>query len=397
MPPLLLLDPLATDGHLKCEPCEAALSPVEMEMTLEQDIIMPESTDAMELCHPQQEGGLDHDMVDVTEDEVVYGSGLPGTDRNEHSTSSSQIFSDEEDFIDCDQPEPFSLFMVPPEIRMLIYEYLLLSDSAFRLGHHGPYSHETRRQLYPQILRTCRLINEEATEILYGLNTFFLGKFPFSDIPYPTNTSGPIGHKPTYSASFITSIGSHNALKIRNLAAHSTNPPVLTDIYLRRWIASFYLDVSRIRTLAISFNSDESLEEETTILPQSTITTQTFVHTQQFNIPYLLNHQGAPGAPITVPVVGSTPINPSHTIFPSTTINSFGTIITPIPVLPSTLKIKDPVGTSLLARLGSWGFSLVTKDEVGNWIVKSNTDLRAGDKWLLFVSPRARQRRMLGY
>jgi hypothetical protein len=389
MPPLLLLDPLATEGHFKCEPCEVALSPIEMEMTMEQDIIMPESVDAMELCHEQ----VDHHMIDVTEDEVVYGSGLPGTDRNHHSTSSSQIFSDEEDSIDCDQPEPFSLFMVPPEIRMLIYEYLLLSDSAFRLGHHGPYSHETRRQLYPQILRTCRLINEEATEILYGLNTFFLGKFIYPPVIPNANFSGPIGHKPTYSASFITSIGSHNALKIRNLAAHSTNPPILTDLYLRRWISSFFLDVSRIRTLAISFNSDENLEEEATILPQSTITTQAFVHTQQFNLPYFLNHQGAPGVPLTVPVVGSTPITTPLAI-PQTI---YGTIITPAPVLPSIIKIQDRVGTSLLSRLASWGFSLVTKDEVGNWIVKSNTDLRAGDKWLLFVSPRARQRRMLGY
>jgi len=71
----------------------------------------------------------------------------------------------------------FSFWILPPELRTMVYRELLLSDSAFRLGHHGPYSHESRRQLYPQILRACQWIFMEASEVLYGDNTFYLGEF----------------------------------------------------------------------------------------------------------------------------------------------------------------------------------------------------------------------------
>jgi hypothetical protein len=66
--------------------------------------------------------------------------------------------------------------LLPPEIRELVYRELLLSDSAFRLGHHGPYSHEARKATYPAILRTCQVVFEEASNVLYGDNTFYLGK-----------------------------------------------------------------------------------------------------------------------------------------------------------------------------------------------------------------------------
>lgn len=84
--------------------------------------------------------------------------------------------------MDLDTKEPpasnVSFWVLPPELRTMVYKELLLSDSAFRLGHHGPYSHEKRRQLYPQILRTCKSIFMEASEVLYGDNTFYLGKSP---------------------------------------------------------------------------------------------------------------------------------------------------------------------------------------------------------------------------
>src|ERR1700753_3453155 len=75
-------------------------------------------------------------------------------------------------------------------------------------------------------------------------------------------STGPIGHNPTYSASFVTSIGAHNARKIRTLVAHSTHPISLTERYLRNWIASFGLDVTRIRSLALSFSTESTTSED---------------------------------------------------------------------------------------------------------------------------------------
>ena len=43
--------------------------------------------------------------------------------------------------------------------------------------HHGPYSHERRKTLHPEILRTCSQAYHEAVAILYGSNTFFLGTY----------------------------------------------------------------------------------------------------------------------------------------------------------------------------------------------------------------------------
>jgi hypothetical protein len=87
------------------------------------------------------------------------------------------IFSD--DSVPASPTVRYSFFTLPAELRELVYAELLVSDSAFRLGHHGPYSHEERRKLHPQILRVNRTVYEEASRVLYGDNTFFLGTTAF--------------------------------------------------------------------------------------------------------------------------------------------------------------------------------------------------------------------------
>src|ERR1700760_3426366 len=81
------------------------------------------------------------------------------------------------------------------------------------------------------------------------------------------NLVGPIGHKPTYSASFITSIGAHNACKNRTLVAHCTHITSLSERYMRSWVASFGLDVDRLKVLAISFSP--TITGESLPLPSS--------------------------------------------------------------------------------------------------------------------------------
>jgi hypothetical protein len=160
-PLLVLVKPL--DGHEGKHTEAALLSPVSvtMEDLDEKTALLDEDEDT---------------IMDFDDDEAMYSSDVPDTDFNDMSTTTdSRMMSDAESIIE--EEGPYYFWMIPPEIRTMIYEYLLLSDSAFRLGHHGPYSHEQRRQLYPQILRTCSTIFEEASSVLYGNNTFYLGTY----------------------------------------------------------------------------------------------------------------------------------------------------------------------------------------------------------------------------
>jgi hypothetical protein len=127
-----------------------------------------------------EEDHVNDDILFHGDNDAYYSSDM-SLDTNQRDPS---VFSD-----DSPPASPvvgqYSFFTLPAELRELVYAELLLSDSAFRLGHHGPYSHEERRRLYPQILRVCRAMYEEASRVLYGDNTFYLGWITFSfTFPY---------------------------------------------------------------------------------------------------------------------------------------------------------------------------------------------------------------------
>ncbi|KAF5664123.1 hypothetical protein FHETE_7232 [Fusarium heterosporum] len=72
-----------------------------------------------------------------------------------------------------------SLLTLPAEIRLTIYRHLLVSahlsvlcpiPDGFRIVNEEPFHPESR--LYPQILQTCKMINNEATSMLYSENLF---------------------------------------------------------------------------------------------------------------------------------------------------------------------------------------------------------------------------------
>jgi hypothetical protein len=178
MTPLLLLvrpDDLHQGKAAEAEACEVALSPISVTMDdmddMDEKSMFMQDEDTIMTFHDE-------------DDEAVFSSDVPDTDFNDISTSCSRMVSDDEcsasaAAMDTEEEEegvpPYCFWVIPPELRTMIYENLLLSDSAFRLGHHGPYSHEQRRELYPEILRTCSTIFEEASDVLYGNNTFYLG------------------------------------------------------------------------------------------------------------------------------------------------------------------------------------------------------------------------------
>jgi hypothetical protein len=110
------------------------------------------------LSDPYDSGFVDVDMEKLAVRECIAGDAL-------------SMASPTSDFAN----DVFPLFNLPAELRNLVYEELLLSDSAFRLGHQGPYSHESRKRLYPQILCASKALYSEASVILYGDNAFYLG------------------------------------------------------------------------------------------------------------------------------------------------------------------------------------------------------------------------------
>jgi hypothetical protein len=72
-----------------------------------------------------------------------------------------------------------SFLTVPVEVRLCVYRYLLISEgfpvicpdpSGLRLL--GPENYDVPYWLHPQILATCRQINEEGTRMLYSENLF---------------------------------------------------------------------------------------------------------------------------------------------------------------------------------------------------------------------------------
>ena len=63
------------------------------------------------------------------------------------------------------------LFQLPREVRDIIWEELLYAKGdVINCKHPDPF--HIRTQVYPSILRTCRAIYYEGTDMLYGINTF---------------------------------------------------------------------------------------------------------------------------------------------------------------------------------------------------------------------------------
>ncbi|TLD36893.1 hypothetical protein E2P81_ATG02675 [Venturia nashicola] len=253
---------------------------------------------------------------------------------------------------------------LPSELRNAVYEELLVTDCAFRLGHHGPYSHEPRREIYPNILRTCSAIHFEAIAILYGNNSFFLGMFATLCASGQTNNlSGPVGFKPTYSASFLTSIGPHNALLIRTVVAHSINPSFLTEYHVKNWFTSLGLDFPTLKIIAISFGPPA--EKPVPSIPPA------------FHIP-----------PLPAAVLGS------H--WPQATISGPG--FTPAggasPMGRIEIDKEEAIETeydTAANKTKGW-MEKRKRTEVENLVSLRNTDLRAGDDWLVYVSPAVKKR-----
>ncbi|CAD6454083.1 a71dadd4-ea1e-42aa-b844-17f2239db407 [Sclerotinia trifoliorum] len=102
------------------------------------------------------------------------------------------------------QAKSTSIFMkkVPVELRLRIYKLLLTNPKLSKIesiGKTADYGKAVKFELAPAILRTCKVIRDEAEPILYGSNTFILecigGYGPIGSIHVPqsplTRYDGP--------------------------------------------------------------------------------------------------------------------------------------------------------------------------------------------------------------
>jgi hypothetical protein len=177
-----------------------------------------------------------------------------------------------------------------------------------------------------------------------------------------TTFLGPVGFKPTYSASFLTSIGPHNALLIRTVVAHSIHPSFLTEYHVKNWFTSLGLDFPTLKIIAISFGPPAEKPSVPSIPPA-------------FHIP------------TNLPVLGS--------YWPQATISGPG--FTPGGGSPmgrievEKEEASDSEFEVAASKTKGW-LEKRKRSDVENLVSLRNTDLRAGDDWLVYVSPAVKKR-----
>jgi hypothetical protein len=70
----------------------------------------------------------------------------------------------------------FPLLALPSELRVLVYEELLITNDQLMVTWRGPKKASAQqKRMWPAILRVSRLVSEEAREVLYSGNVFDFG------------------------------------------------------------------------------------------------------------------------------------------------------------------------------------------------------------------------------
>jgi hypothetical protein len=200
------------------------------------------------------------------------------------------------------------------------------------------------------------------------------------------------------------------------LVAHSTHPSSLTQRYLRAWVSSFGLDVTRLKVLAVSFSVGEVKHAVpsipvvpalgstlTTIILGGTGTgTQTQTQTQmqgQHNLQQQQQQQhqhqqqlqfngGAQGGLIYPGGVAGHQLAGVGAGLATTMANP--PLAAPVTLLGMGESRKEEVVEDdyeiVAAKMQGW-MEPRRKSEVETWLSLKNTDLRASEKWLVYVSP----------
>lgn len=81
-----------------------------------------------------------------------------------------------------ESPQIFRFLNLPAELRLQVYEILLLDPFSYIMlvSNLPPTRPHRSKSLYPAILRTCREIYNQALPILYSGNTFLIRTYPMA-------------------------------------------------------------------------------------------------------------------------------------------------------------------------------------------------------------------------
>lgn len=286
-------------------------------------------------------------------------------------------------------PQSSRFLLLPAELRVEIYKLLLVSNCAYRLGHHGLYCHvNTRKKLSAAILRTNNAIYAEARPVLYGENVFFFGTLyepnpdnhlkgerlgyvqkvlndslgtansriswhmmrrAMADIKANCTCAGPLNHKPTYSFTLRNTIGLENASLIKDVLLHCTRLGDLWPTYINDWLRRLHICPENIRFIGIS----QSIPSD---CPVPHIPTHA---TQMLGSQAIIQTQWQANANLTVTNAGTLETSMEN------------------PVLT-----EEEALANVVKKADGW-MEIVPIHVVRRYVTIENSDLRAGQFWLV--------------
>jgi hypothetical protein len=148
----------------------------------------------------------------------------------------------------------FPFLALPAELRLAIYQELLVTDDRLILNWRGPMKlHKYQKTMYIDIMQTCQLCAKEGAGVLYGENVF-----DFEDVRQRMSIGKPM----------LKRIGANNAALIRVIICEYSAPyeelsllkaeEAETHQLTVLWLTSFFrdhgIDMDQLRVLAISIS-----------------------------------------------------------------------------------------------------------------------------------------------
>ncbi|KAI9721201.1 MAG: hypothetical protein M1812_002362 [Candelaria pacifica] len=118
---------------------------------------------------------------------------------NSHSTSSDPAIDSSE--VATTKAQPFRLLDLPRELRDQIYQHSLVTNGY--IEHPAKYKFQSIPELGVNLLRTSRQIHDEASQVLYGYNTFQIR-------PSDTNKGSP-------GVQWLDQFGARDCANIKNI------------------------------------------------------------------------------------------------------------------------------------------------------------------------------------
>ncbi|KAF2472088.1 uncharacterized protein BDR25DRAFT_342103 [Lindgomyces ingoldianus] len=150
-----------------------------------------------------------------------------------------------------EEVDVFPFFALPTELRLLVYQELLVTDDRLILSWRGPKkANKHQKRMYIAILMTCRLCANEGLATLYGENVF-----DFEEIcGRPTFVTSFVKRlKPTNLSLIRIIVVEHSAASEELMLQHPDSTfKRLSIAHITAFLAPFNISLSQLRCFAVS-------------------------------------------------------------------------------------------------------------------------------------------------